>query len=213
MRLIGIIAVSALILSGLAVGTSVPTAYAADAAWSPSDGASGQAIFRIRGALVPDGLAGSVGPGWMLGGGAGLGLSRFLLLSVNIDRFKIHDRYARSVEPWTVQLEVGTPFQRRVKPRFEVGAGLYRRIERTRFIAGPPTILGPFPFGERSQYVKDETLLGFNYGLGISAPVAKRIMAELGLHYHETLNRGITGTRSHSLVLSYVGFGMTYGLR
>ena len=38
-------------------------------------------------------------------------------------------------------------------------------------------------------------------------------MADLGLRYHKTLDRDLDGTRSHSLTLSAVGVGVTYGLR
>ncbi|TMQ49221.1 MAG: hypothetical protein E6K71_05215 [Candidatus Eisenbacteria bacterium] len=170
------------------------------AAWSPSDGAKGQAVFRIRGALVPHDLAGTVGPGWLVGGAAGVGISRWVMLTANFDHVALRDRNARSVEPWTLQLEMGAPFQRHVMPRFEVGAGLYRRTEK-------PWI---FP---TSSNPRDETLFGFNYGLGLSAPIATRVMADLNLRYHQTLDRDVGGTRSHSLKLSYVAFGLTYGLR
>ena len=202
--------VAILILSALTSAFPGP----AHAAWSPGDGAAGQAVFRIRGAFVPDNLAGTPAPGWMAGGGVGFGIQRVLVLAVNFDHYELDDRYLRSVEPWTVQLEVGKPFQRRIKPWFGVGTGVYRRIERPWFnIARPANVLGPVPFGDPGQYVKREALLGFNYGFGIWIPLRNRVMADLGLRYHKTLDRDLDGTRSHSLTLSAVGVGVTYGLR
>lgn len=187
----------------------------ADAAWSPYDGASGQTVLRLRGAFVPDNLANTPGPGWMAGGGVGFGIQRVLLLTFNFDHYQLNDRYLRSVEPWTVKLEVGKPFQNRVAPHFELGTGVYRRSEFSRMAnIARPSGGGSFPIWEGSPRRQEQTvLLGFNYGLGFSAPVAKRVMADIGLRYHKTLDRDLSGSRSHSLSLSVVEAGLTWGLR
>jgi len=174
--------------------------------------AAGSTVFRLRGSFVPDSFAGGSGPGWSVGGGAGWRLNSSMLLTANYDRVDLSDRQDRLIQPLTLQLETRFQPSRRVTPHLMLGAGVYRREEWPQIQEVPVQVPGSLPFGESNPSRSRESLFGFTYGLGVSAPVSKAVSMDVGISYHQTLDRDLQGTRSHSTVLSTLGAGLTYSL-
>ena len=160
-------------------------------------------VLRLRGGLVFPDHDGVPGPGWAAGGALGLVLNRNVLVSVTYDHMYLDVAGSpQSVDPMTIQLELGVPYQHRITARAEVGAGLYSMGSTGYAILRPLRVFE----GERVGSSRD-TPFGMNFGGGVSIPLWKRTMFDLDLRYHQTLGD------SHSLVMGTVGAGLSYVLR
>jgi hypothetical protein len=160
-------------------------------------------VLRIRGGLVFPDRDGAPGPGWSAGGALGLALSRSVLVSVNYDHMDLDvSSSPKSVDPMTVQLELGVPYLHRVSPRAELGAGLYSMGSRGFAMIRPLLVLDR----EDARPSRDSQF-GMNFGGGVSIPLWKRTMFDLDLRYHQTMGN------SNSLVMGTVGAGLSYVLR
>ena len=143
---------------------------------------------------------GAPGPGWSAGGAFALPLSSNVSLSLNYDHMYLDTPGTmRSVNPLTAQLELGTPYQRRISPRVGVGAGLYDIKSRNSIVINP---LGGFDtIRTRHRGIP----FGMNFGGGVSIPLWARTLFDVDLRYHQTMG-------SSSLVMGTVGAGLTYRL-
>ncbi|HEY3156947.1 MAG TPA: hypothetical protein VGK76_10060 [Candidatus Eisenbacteria bacterium] len=159
-------------------------------------------VLRLRGGLVfpdPDGVP---GPGWSAGGALGLALSRNVLVSVNYDHLYLDVAGSpQSVDPMTIQLEFGVPYQHRITPRAEVGAGLYSMGSTGYAIPRPLRVF----VGEEVRSSRDVPF-GMNFGGGASIRLWNRTMFDVDLRYHQTMG-------SDALIMGTVGAGLSYVLR
>jgi len=172
---------------------------------SPSAGGTDRdlpaGVLRIRGGLVFPDPDGAPGPGWSAGGALGLVLSRSVLVSLNYDHVDLDAAGSpKSVDPMTVQVELGMPYRHRITPRAEVGAGLYNLGSSGYANIRPLRVFG----GEDIRQSYNE--FGMNFGGGVSVPLWGRTMFDVDLRYHQTMGGGV------SLVMGTAGAGLSYVL-
>ncbi len=159
-------------------------------------------VLRIRGGLVFPDPDYEPGPGWSAGGALGLAVGRSVLVSVNYDHLYLDvPGNPKSIDPMTIQLELGMPYRHGITPRVEVGAGVYS------FRSGEFAIARSLGVFDREVARPSRDLpFGMNFGGGLSIPLWKRTMFDLDLRYHQTMG-------SNSLVMGTAGAGLSYVLR
>jgi len=170
----------------------------------PAPLASGEdllAVARIRdGALYWD--PGGNGPGWAAGGSVGFGLARNVLLSFNYDHMVPDDPEnspQRSMDPLTVQIEVGTPFQRLITPTMQMGTGVY--VQRHTELVTTGSGASHFVSGPRESH------LGLNVGSGVTISFTQRVALDLLVRYYQA------GLRVEPYFrMTTISAGLTYAL-
>jgi opacity protein-like surface antigen len=179
-----------------------------DLAASPRpDGARGTAILRLRGGTVYSDPDRGGGQAWLAGGGVGVGVTRDCIVSANFDHLSGDLPGARQLEPMTIQLELGRPFQHRVAPRLEVGAGVYLNSPVNISYRIP---VAPVPLASQAsetvRYGRTDAPFGMNMGGGVSFLLSSSVMFDLGARYHQTMGS------ANVLILTTVTAGLTFAL-
>ena len=181
-----------LILSAAAF-SSTRYSYASPA----PDGVRGRAVFRLEGGTLFRG-GNTDGAGWLAGGAVGFGVARDLLVIASIEHIavRISDPYTESFQPMTIQLEMGAPFQHRITPRVDVGAGIYLRA-RDHFA---PSYYYYDPHGLGLSTAP----FGMTFGAGLSFLVAPTVMLDVGVRRHESFDS------NESWGMTSAGAGLTF---
>lgn len=129
-----------------------------------------------------------------------MGVTQNFLILANYDHIYIDQGGGDhlTLDPVTIQLELGRPFQGRVAPRLEIGGGVYIRSREPL-----PYFYYPFiqEYGRRT-----DSPFGMNMGGGISFLLSERVMLDLGARYHQTM-----GSRD-TWIFTTVTAGLTIGL-
>jgi opacity protein-like surface antigen len=137
-------------------------------------------VLRFRGgAAFPD-PPGDANTGWCAGGSIGMVVNRDILVSLGYDRIAMDRRDfgsgQTSMNPVTVELELGMPTRHHFTPRLTVGMGPYFHTD-TYFIYR-------FDGQQRVQTLNDS--FGMHFGVGLSVPLWKRTMMDVDYRYHQT---------------------------
>jgi len=167
----------------------------------------GQSILSLR---VGASNTRGEGTGWMAGGGLGVGLNRAMLLAMDLSHAEPNHEIQRHISFWTLQLEVGAPFQHRISPRLGAGVGVYR----TKGMQSYTLDFDPSPLQEgASPPTFKITQFGFSAGLGLSLQVTNHILLDFEAREHRTLRRELNGDIGGVLDMTTAGGGLTYVLR
>jgi hypothetical protein len=132
-----------------------------------------------------------------------------VLFSIAYDHLRIapSSGYPRTtVDPVTLELELGHPAEWRFTSRLAVGMGIYFRQEPR------PPVFAPAPVPvSGAQPVLFETRVpagqrfGTNFGAGLSIPLWKNTMMDLDARYHQTV-----GAADASVVVATVTAGLRF---
>jgi len=125
-------------------------------------------------------------------------LNREVLLSLSYDHLALNQRLwssgRRSLDPVTVELELGRPTEHRAALRLAAGAGLY--FHRDSFIEYLPYYT--------QQHNSLGSTFGMHFGGGFSIPLWKRTLMDLDYRYHQTVGR------ENALVISTISAGLRF---
>jgi len=160
------------------------------------DGARGRGILRLQGGTLFRDRGYTDGNGWLAGGSLGVGVTRDVLVLASIEHIDVRrfQPNSESFQPVTLQIEMGAPFQHRITPRVDVGAGAYLRTRNGPSyvnIHGLPTNTAPF---------------GMNFGGGLSFLVTRTFTLDVSVRRHESFN-------SHEdFGMTSAGAGLTFAL-
>ena len=164
------------------------------------DGARGRGIFRLQGGTLFRDRGYTDGDGWVAGGALGFGVTRDLLVMASMEHIEvdISQPYRESFQPVTLQLQMGAPFQHRITPRVDLGAGIYLRA-RDHF-QSYPYYYDPHGLGLTTAP------FGMNFGGGLSFLVGRTVMLDVGVRRHESFDR------NESFGMTTAMAGMTFAL-